>query len=104
MAHPDKSDKADYVPHKSGLKDLQSIAKLMFFIHPTTYTYEPTSQFAWNADVNDKELNDKTDNSTILESVSAFNGSGRIFAPVIGKHTIPHSLPKIRKTRRDHLM
>jgi hypothetical protein len=40
MAHPDKSDKADYVPHKSGLKDLQSIAKLMFFIHPTTYTYE----------------------------------------------------------------
>jgi hypothetical protein len=81
-AHPDKVDKADSIPHKSGLKDLQSIAKVdVFFIHPTTYTYEPTTQFAWNADVNDNELNDKTDNSTILNQATAFNGSGRIFAP-----------------------
>jgi hypothetical protein len=81
-AHPDKVDKADSVPHKSGLKDLQSIAKVdVFFVHPTTFTYEPTNKFTWNADVNDKELNDKTDNSTILNQATVFNGSCRVFAP-----------------------
>lgn len=81
-AHPDKVDKADSVPNKSGLKDLQKMAKAdVFFVHPTTYTYEPTNQFTWNADVNDEELNAKTDNSTILNQASVFNGSCRIFAP-----------------------
>lgn len=81
-AHPDKIDKADSVPQKSGLKDLQSKAKAdVFFIHPTTYTYEPTNKYAWNADVNDNELNEKTDNSTILNQASVFNGSCRVFAP-----------------------
>ncbi|MDP5139045.1 MAG: DUF3089 domain-containing protein [Spirosomaceae bacterium] len=81
-AHPNKVDKADSVPRKSGLKDLQSEAKTdVFFIHPTTYTYEPTNQFKWNGDINDKELNEKTDNSTILNQASVFNGSCRVFAP-----------------------
>ncbi len=81
-AHPDKVDMADAVPRKSGLKNFQSIAKAdVFFIHPTTYTNKPLNNFTWNADVNDKELNDKTDNSTILNQASVFNGSCRVFAP-----------------------
>lgn len=81
-AHPDKIDKADSVPHKSTVKNLQVMAKAdVFFVHPTTYTYEPTNQFTWNADVNDVELNEKTDNSTILNQASVFNGSCRVFAP-----------------------
>lgn len=81
-AHPDKEDKADSVPHKSDVKNKQGFAKAdVFFVHPTIYTYEPTNQYTWNADVNDQELNDKVDNSTILNQASVFNGSCRVFAP-----------------------
>lgn len=81
-SHPDKEDKADSVPRKSDLKNNQESAKAdVFFVHPTIYTYQPTNQYTWNADVNDQELNDKVDNSTILNQASVFNGSCRVFAP-----------------------
>jgi hypothetical protein len=81
-ALPTKNDAADKLPLKSNLTDTQSDAKAdVFFIHPTTFTYEPKNQFLWNADVNDAELNEKTDNSTILNQATAFNGSGKIYAP-----------------------
>ncbi len=81
-ALPDKKDAADSTPLKSNLIEKQGEAKAdVFFLHPTTFTYEPTNQYQWNADVNDAELNQKTDNSTILNQATAFNGSGKIYAP-----------------------
>ncbi len=79
---PDKKDAADSVPLKSGLQDLQNIATAdVFFLHPTTFTQEPTNQYQWNADVNDAELNNKTQLSAILNQASIFNGSCRVYAP-----------------------
>lgn len=81
-AHPEKKDMADDIPKKANVTDQQATAKAdVFFIHPTIYTYEPTNQYTWNADVNDTELNEKVDNSTILNQASVFNGSCRVFAP-----------------------
>lgn len=81
-ALPTIEDKADKTPLKSNLTENQKDAKAdVFFLHPTTFTYEPKNQYQWNADVNDAELNEKTDNSTILNQASAFNGSGKIYAP-----------------------
>lgn len=81
-ALPTIEDKADKTPLKSNLTENQKDAKAdVFFLHPTTFTYEPKNQYQWNADVSDTELNEKTDNSTILNQASAFNGSGKIYAP-----------------------
>jgi hypothetical protein len=81
-ALPTKDDAADRTPLKSSIVEKQVDAKAdVFFLHPTTYTYEPKNQYIWNADVEDTELNQKTDNSTILNQASAFNGSGKIYAP-----------------------
>jgi Protein of unknown function (DUF3089) len=81
-ALPTKSDPADRIPVKLNVTENQANAKAdVFFLHPTTFTYEPKNQYQWNADVNDVELNEKTDNSTILNQASAFNGSGKIYAP-----------------------
>lgn len=79
---PTKKDAADSVPHKSNLKNEQAAATAdVFFVHPTTFTYKPTNQFVWNGDVNDVALNQKTQESTILNQASIFNGSCRIYAP-----------------------
>jgi hypothetical protein len=81
-ALPTKDDAADKIPLKSNLLENQAEAKAdVFFLHPTTFTYEPKNQYIWNADVADAELNEKTDKSTILNQASAFNGSGKIYAP-----------------------
>jgi hypothetical protein len=81
-ALPDKDDAADKIPLKSNLKDGQKEAKVdVFFLHPTIYTYAPKNQYLWNADVSDNELNAMVDNSTILNQATAFNGSGRVYAP-----------------------
>ena len=81
-ALPDKDDAADKIPLKSNLKDGQKDAKVdVFFLHPTIYTYAPKNQYLWNADVHDAGLNAMVDNSTILNQATAFNGSGRVYAP-----------------------
>ncbi|MEO8765564.1 MAG: DUF3089 domain-containing protein [Ginsengibacter sp.] len=78
-AHPFKEDPADNVP--SGLKKepKDSMADV-FFIHPTTYT-DTKMPMGWNADIDDEELNKKTDKSTILYQASVFNKYCRVFAP-----------------------
>ena len=79
---PTKNDPADQVPLKSDLKDMQADAKVdVFFLHPTIFTKQPQNQYEWNADVSDSKLNESVDNSTILNQASAFNGSGKIYAP-----------------------
>ena len=80
-AHPDKADPADFVPEGTGLKNEQATAEAdVFFLHPTTYTNKSGND-QWNADLNNKKLNDKTDNGSIKYQGSLFNGVGRVFAP-----------------------
>jgi len=79
-SHPDKKDMADMVPDLS-LTDNQSNAPVdVFFVHPTTYTGKFINE-AWNAPVDNTELNTKTTSTTIKLQASIFNGSGKIYAP-----------------------
>jgi len=77
-AHPYKKDFSDSIPLPLINEPSDSLVDV-FFIHPTTYTEKTFSN--WNADIQDKVLNDKTDKSTILYQASVFNGSCRVFAP-----------------------
>jgi len=78
-AHPFKYDPSDNVPSGFKNKSKDSLADV-FFIHPTTYTDEKMPM-GWNADIDNKELNSKTDKSTILYQASVFNKYCRVFAP-----------------------
>lgn len=81
-ALPSKKDMADSIPAYSEVKDMQKEATAdVFFLHPTIFTYQPTNEYHWNADVNDAELNAKVDGSTILNQATVFNGSCRVYAP-----------------------
>ncbi|WP_448517954.1 DUF3089 domain-containing protein [Rhodoflexus sp.] len=81
-AHPDKRDAADRLPKVDSLRDNQAQAPAdVFFIHPTIYTYKPTKGYEWNGDLNDADLNQRVDSSTILHQASIFNAAGRVFAP-----------------------
>jgi Protein of unknown function (DUF3089) len=78
-AHPFKYDPSDNVP--DGLMDESKDSLVdVFFIHPTTYT-DKRMPMGWNADINNTELNRKTDKSTILYQASVFNKHCRVFAP-----------------------
>jgi len=77
-ALPTKKDSADAVPYSSGLKDGQADAKVdVFFIYPTIYL----AGRDWNADVDNKRLNRRIDETTIRQQASAFNGSCKVYAP-----------------------
>lgn len=78
-ASPFKYDPSDNVPSDLKNKSKDSLADV-FFIHPTTYT-DRKMPMGWNADINNKELNSKTDKSTILYQASVFNKYCRVFAP-----------------------
>ncbi|MBK9720432.1 MAG: DUF3089 domain-containing protein [Saprospiraceae bacterium] len=78
-ALPQKLDSADRAP--AGLKDQQKLSQAdVFFLYPTSFlTKKGHNQ--WNADVNDTEINQKTDASAILYQASLFNEVGKIYAP-----------------------
>ena len=79
-ALPSKKDNADRTPGDL-FADQQSSSEVdVFFLHPTTYLGRKGEDL-WIAPVHEKELNDKTDASTILHQASSFNGAGRVFAP-----------------------
>jgi hypothetical protein len=78
-AHPDKYDPSDNVPSDLRNETKDSAADV-FFIHPTTYT-DSKMPMGWNADIDDEELNTKTDKSTILYQASVFNEYCRVYAP-----------------------
>ena len=78
-AHPFKNDPSDQVPAPFRNEAKDSLADV-FFIHPTTYTSNKLLM-GWNADIDNEELNKKTDNSTILFQASVFNKHCRVFAP-----------------------
>ncbi len=83
-ALPTKRDAADSIPRNAPetVRDGQATAIAdVFFVHPTIYTGQPQGPSEWNADVLDADMNQKVDNSTILNQASAFNGAGRVYAP-----------------------
>jgi hypothetical protein len=83
-ALPTKRDAADSIPRNAPetVRDGQATAIAdVFFVHPTIYTGKPQGPSEWNADVLDTDMNQKVDNSTILNQASAFNGAGRVYAP-----------------------
>lgn len=78
IALPWKHNATDTVPPGSGLKDEQADAKVdVFFIYPTL----DFSNKGWNADIYDKNLNNRIDKTTMRQQASVFNGSCRIFSP-----------------------
>ena len=78
-ASPFKYDPSDNVP--KGLNDnTKDTLADVFFIYPTTYT-DTKMPMGWNADIDNEELNQKTDNSPILYQASVFNKYCRVFSP-----------------------
>ena len=55
----------------------REMAAEVFFIHPTMLLEGP----AWNADLEDEEMNESVDAWPIRHQASAFAGAGRVFAP-----------------------
>src|SRR5688572_639287 len=81
-ALPWKRDNADQVPSSSGMKDMQESSTAdVFFIHPTSYLKQTERSNGWNADIQDEEINSRTDEGTIQYQASVFNGAGKIYAP-----------------------
>jgi hypothetical protein len=78
-AHPFKHDPSDNNPSDLNHESKDSLADV-FFIHPTTYT-DKKMPMGWNADIDNRGLNNKTDRSTILYQASVFNKYCRVFAP-----------------------
>lgn len=79
-ALPTKIDPADDCPR--GLENNQANAPAdVFFVHPTTYTQKPKTEFLWNQDLRDASLNKVVDESPIRFQASAFNAAGKIYAP-----------------------
>lgn len=76
-ALPDISDFADVTPPSVSPENQANAPVDVFFIHPTTFM----GGLAWNANVNDKELNGKTDQRAIKHQASVFNHNCRVYAP-----------------------
>ena len=74
---PEKEDFADLVP-KGAEPEAQADASVdVFFIHPTTFN----ERTAWNANIQDRELNARTDEWAVKHQASIFNRSCRVYAP-----------------------
>lgn len=78
-AHPWKKDLSDSVPKPLLNTYQQDSLADVFFIHPTTLTTKNDTN--WNAEIDDAQINSKTDYSTILYQASVFNEKCRVFAP-----------------------
>jgi len=79
-AHPDKVDMAD-IDASDKVRDMQSSATAdVFFVHPTTFV-QRTKWNIWNADIDDAAVNKRTDDLSIKNQASVFNGSARVYAP-----------------------
>lgn len=88
-AHPQKRDYADSLPRP--YRPLQSDTSVdVFFVHPTSYLdkksvdetllNDPAERTRWNANIDDKSVNNITDKGAILNQASVFN-QYRVFAP-----------------------
>ncbi len=79
-AHPFKYDNSDSIPKPLQGKYKEDSLVDIFFVHPTTYMDKQKS-LGYTADIDNAELNAKTDYTSILYQATAFNQVGRVFAP-----------------------
>jgi hypothetical protein len=77
-AIPGRWSPCDSIPEPLRPTSVADTTADVFFLHPTTYGSPKDT--LWNADINDPELNVKTDYTTILYQASAFNEC-RVYAP-----------------------
>ncbi|MFK7924007.1 MAG: DUF3089 domain-containing protein [Bacteroidia bacterium] len=76
-ALPEKEDFADDTPPSVSPERQDSAKADVFFLHPTTFM----GGLAWNANVNDVELNASTDERSVRHQASIFNGVAKVYAP-----------------------
>jgi hypothetical protein len=77
-ALPTKKDSADVNIYAAGIVDKQQTATIdVFYVHPTTYLFGNK----WNASLDDKEVNKKTDQLAVRNQASVFNEMCRVYAP-----------------------
>lgn len=79
-ALPSKKDLSDETPEKLPLPS-EPYTIDVFFVYPTIYYGGRGKDVPWNADINDKKLNKRIDESTILFQASAFNQVGNVYVP-----------------------
>ncbi|MBL0055267.1 MAG: DUF3089 domain-containing protein [Chitinophagaceae bacterium] len=77
-AHPAKKDPSDSIP-ESLRNRVNTREADVFFLYPTSLT--DGSDPRWNAEIDDAEINAKTDYSSILYQASVFNAQCRVYAP-----------------------
>jgi Protein of unknown function (DUF3089) len=77
-AHPDKVDLSDNTPE--GLNHWTRPEVDVFYLYPTSYTGDK-GETKWNADIDDKKVNKKTDDLAIKYQASAWNHAGKVYAP-----------------------
>ncbi|MCS6929193.1 MAG: DUF3089 domain-containing protein [Saprospiraceae bacterium] len=80
-AHPLKADAADQTPCGIRRPEDENIFADVFFIHPTSYFGRRQRPVKWNADLNDQQVNARTDRGAILHQATIFNTAGRVYAP-----------------------
>lgn len=79
-AHPFKKDLSDSLSKSLPKDEILDSTVDVFFIHPTSYL-DKDKLFGLNGSVDDADLNNKTDEGSILYQASVFNKAGRVFAP-----------------------
>jgi hypothetical protein len=75
---PGRWNSSDSVPQPLQSASFKNPRADVFFLHPTTFG--PGDDSAWNADINDPQINAKTDYTTMLYQASAFN-EFQLYAP-----------------------
>lgn len=80
-AHPDKADPADRTPTPDFLSVQDDSGVDVLFFYPTSYIGDKRYATDWNASVEHKATNKRTDETSILFQASLFNGAGRVYAP-----------------------
>ena len=79
VSHPNKKDKSDQLPFNLKYSKNDSFPEIdIFFIYPTMYLDGDN----WNADVNDKKLNNSINKLPIYNQASVFTGLGNIYSPL----------------------
>ena len=73
-ARPDMKDASDVAPQGVAMADPKTARADVFFIHPTSFF----SNSQWNADIADAETNARTDQGSLRNQASVFNGCCRV--------------------------
>jgi len=77
-ALPTKKDSADICIFAAAIRDKQLTSAVdVFYVHPTTYLYGGK----WNASLNYKKVNQKTDQLAVRNQASVFNEMCKVYAP-----------------------